>query len=619
MSLERTVGYCLAYQELLEAIENDTIISPDGFEDRVQPSSFEPVVGDDVYVIYTDLGAIFRPNPERSVLRSLRELPSSQRQRMSIDESGVELKKGFSYLVHLEDKLKLPEELKVKSSPKSSLGRLFLNTRLMSDYESRWDELQDSCDKVRDLWLLVQPLAFNVILRSGISLNQLRFITSYNAILHHDELRAEWDKLVKKYGPVDALLYKRLSKRRTAPVDPTITNGLEIHLDLSGRNTHGVVALRARNNPAPIDLGKSKFYDYDDYFEPMTREHCPKSLENGLKVSPGEHYLLASDEVLKIPEHLNVELRPHDHIGFHGPLHFAGFIDNGFEGDLVFEIKSEEVSGIVLDHGMPISKLDVFRTKVPDKIYGKHTGSYQFQVGSKPSKHFKDIDYEDAAKQYSLLNEKVLVHEPQVLLRHHHSEDKFVFGDKVLLDDIVRDLKSGFFHFRHDCEDDEDVLQPIPYVLMFGPKDKDGNDTIFAYLRAKSIRDSGDKRLFNKRSIGLGGHLLEEDKPRYVDKGIIRKVDEEVKVRGDYSRPKFIGTLRAVNEHVDRFHFGLVYASMAYGRVSIVGSSLKEGSLIPVDELLSDPDRYQTYETWSKALFPYIKEVRSRCRFRRPR
>lgn len=605
MAQNNEKGYCLAYQELLEKIEQKVIITPDGFKDRVQPSSFEPVVGDDIFVIYTDLGAVFRPNPTRTVLRSLRELPLNQRQRISIDEDGFELKKGFSYLVHLEDRVNLPDGLHIKSSPKSSLGRLFLNTRLMGDFSNCFDELNHRCDQEHHLWLLVEPLAFNVILRSGLSLNQLRFITDYSAILDSDELGEEWDK--------NPLLYRRVSKRKTDPVEPTITDGLEVHLDLSGRNTQGVVALRARNNPAPIDLGVSKFYDVEDYFEPITKEHSPDELRHGIKITPGEHYLLASDEVLKIPEHLNVELRMHSHIGFHGPLHFAGFIDNGFQGDLVFEIKSEEVGGIVLDHGMPISKLDVFRTNIPAKIYSSETGSYQFQVGCKPSKHFKDIDYEAAAKQYILLNEQVLVQEPQILIRHHHSDGKFAFGDNALLKEIINDLKTGWFHFRHVCEDDTDLLQPIPYLMMFGP-----DNTIYTYLRAKNIKEYGDKRLFNKRSVGLGGHLLEEDRPRYVEKGMKRKVGKEIKVRGGYSKPRFVGTLLADDEPVDRVHFGLIFASLAYGSIKAVGSSIKEGRFTGIDDLLRDPDRYHTYETWTKALFPYIKEIKSRCRFRKP-
>ena len=64
-------------------------------------------------------------------------------------------------------------------------------------------------------------------------------------------------------------------------------------------------------------------------------------LKEKIHVLPGEYYLLASAEVLKVPSHLK-KLASHSHIGI-SVLHFAGFIDNGFVGDLVFEVRSEEV------------------------------------------------------------------------------------------------------------------------------------------------------------------------------------------------------------------------------------------------------------------------------------
>ena len=74
-------------------------------------------------------------------------------------------------------------------------------------------------------------------------------------------------------------------------------------------------------------------------------------------------------------------------------MHFAGFIDNGFNGDLVFEIVSYEKSKMELKDGALISPLDVYKTEIPDRIYGSSIDSnYNFQFGPRPSKQFKPLE-----------------------------------------------------------------------------------------------------------------------------------------------------------------------------------------------------------------------------------
>ena len=42
--------------------------------------------------------------------------------------------------------------------------------------------------------------------------------------------------------------------------------------------------------------------------------------------------------------------------------------------------------------------------------------------------------------------------------------------------DLFETVNNGFFQSRYDCENDDLVLQPIPYVIVFGPK-----KTVFSY------------------------------------------------------------------------------------------------------------------------------------------
>jgi dCTP deaminase len=579
MSLEKKVGCCLTSQHIRGRIEEGTIISALD-EPRIQPSSFEPTVGDEIFILDTETEGMFRPRQEETIYRTLLQLPRRQRRKVDIN-SGFELKRGFTYLARLNERLKLNNGEYVKSSPKSSGGRVFLNTRLLADFNPCFDEvISRYCpDSEIGLWALLQPLAFNLIISPGLTLNQLRFFTGSCSQLNAEDINSEFN--------ASPLLFTKTSSG-LIPAKPIVTDGLQLHLDLAGINTEGIVGLRARRNPDPIDLAKKSEYDAEDFFEPVI------SRNGSISVRPGEYYLLSSEEVLKIPAHLNSELQAHSHIGITGPLHFAGFIDNGFEGDLVFEVRADEISNMVLRHGMPISRLNIFRTDVPDKLYGVKIGSnYQNQVGTRPAKYFRQFDFKFAAKNYEKLDKLVLVQDKRVLLRHRKTESGFEPIEPEAADALMADINQGFFHSRYDCETDEDVLQLIPYVAIF-----DRHCSIFSYVRAKEIKDYGDSRLFGKHSVGIGGHVIKSDAPDYILNCLRRELAEEVKLDGLVSMPVLVGTIISYDKPVDRVHFGLVYGIVTDGDVQPAESSIISGRMIKRSDITIFPGNVG-YETWS--------------------
>lgn len=581
---------CLTSQRIRKLIKENCIKTNENFKDRIQPSSFEPVVSDEVFILGTETKGMFRPKDDDTVYNTLLHIPK-QKQRVTISD-GFELKKGYTYLVRLQDKIKMTKGMHIKSSPKSSLGRLFLNTRLVSDFNNCFDEINYEIihkDKDLELWLYVQPLAFNVILHQGLTLNQLRFINGYGSQLSQEDLSKE-QLLWTKEGD------------KLVPAEQKITDGIEIHLDLSGKHTQGIVGLRAKTDePTPIDLSKIGFYETENFFEPISVKDARLNIRNS------EYYLFASSEVLCVPKHLNVELASHSHIGFSGPLHFAGFIDNGFKGDLVFEVRSDEISNIELTNGMPISKLLAFRTEIPDKLYGKEIGSnYSGQIGCRPPKYFKDFDFARAARAYKKLDRLVLVQDAKLLLKFREGEEGFEFINPEKISELFNCIQNGFFQSRYDCEDDPLVLQPIAYMLLFGP-----SKTIFSYVRAQNIEDYGDERLFGKHSVGVGGHIAITDAPDYVINSLKREVNEEVKTEQGFSEPKLAGTMMAYDTPVDTVHFGLIYKSHTKGDVMPKESSIKSGRMLKLEEIASDPMCEKKYETWSRKLVPYLNEIYS--------
>ena len=164
-------------------------------------------------------------------------------------------------------------------------------------------------------------MGLNLFFLPGFWLKELRFIKGVDSQLTRSEILKLWES-----SPL-------LCSSDGSPIDnPDIGEALQIHVDLEGKNTEGIVALRARRNPDPIDLRKKGEYSAEDYFEPIG------ATGSGLIIRRGEHYLISSKEILDIPECNNAELSSHSHQGIKGTLHRAGFVDNGFIGDLVFEV-----------------------------------------------------------------------------------------------------------------------------------------------------------------------------------------------------------------------------------------------------------------------------------------
>lgn len=587
----RSMDTCLASQEIRQLLKEKVIFGLWEKEGQIQPSSFEPSIGSTAYVIDTETG-LFRPQEGQRVQRTLLELPKRQRSKINL-HSDPELRRGYTYLIQLREPIKKDPRFKfIISSPKSSTGRVFPNTRLLADYNASFDEIQNFPDTKEslDLWLLFQPLAFNFLVNPEQTLNQLRFFSGSGARLSPKEILEEWQK--------HPLLCSRKGEELVPINDPRIANSLQIHLDLEGTETGGIVALRARENPHPIDFSKKEAYLAEDYFEPI------KSNNGEIILEPGRHYLLSSKEVLNIPPHLNAELGAYSHLGLSGPLHRAGFVDNGFIGDLVFEVTSQEPTNIILRDNMPIGELQIFRTQVPDKIYGERIGShYHGQKGPKTPKFFIPFDFEFAAKNYKKLKKIVLVQDAERLRPTRSCNTGFRRINSNEQERLFREIQDNpIFHSRYDCESDDEVLQIIPYVIIFNPEGK-----VFSYVRASNIQHYGEPGLFGRYSIGVGGHILQSDAPNFILNGLEREVEtEEINFPDGRGPPIFQGTMYANETPVDIVHFGLIYTINSLGRIEPKESSIPRSRILSLDEIAKDPSIGDKYETWSRILIPHL-------------
>jgi len=119
-----------------------------------------------------------------------------------------------------------------------------------------------------------------------------------------------------------------------------------------------------------------------------------------------------------------------------------------------------------------------------------------------------------------------------------------------------RILEYKKFLRRGDLEVDPSHKQPIGYAIIFNPKTK----KIYAYKRAANKKDYNENRLYNKWSIGIGGHIekVEEKEDNPIHSSLIRELDEEVLINGS-QEIKVIGYINDDRDDVGKVHFGVLY------------------------------------------------------------
>ena len=89
-------GICLAAPDIRSRIKEGLVSGGSVKEEQIQPSSLEPTLEDEVFILDTEGQGVMRPVRHESVYRTLLALPGRARQRHSIFD-GFEIKRGFTY------------------------------------------------------------------------------------------------------------------------------------------------------------------------------------------------------------------------------------------------------------------------------------------------------------------------------------------------------------------------------------------------------------------------------------------------------------------------------------------------------------------------------------------
>ena len=357
----RTTGI-LPSQEISNLIAGGNVSATPAINpDHIQPASLDLRLGDMAH----RMRASFLPGPNSTVEAKIKELRMA---RVDLTSAAV-FEKDCVYIVPLLEELNLPEDIWGKANPKSTTGRLDVFTRLITDYGVEFDRVPPGYKG--KLYAEIVSRTFTVGIRAGMRLSQLRFVRG------NPETR---DSMIKKLDRAETLVYMD----EDSPVKALLDRGLRITINLEAIAKGEVIAYKAKRNAPVIELDKINYYSPEEFWE-LHYQNAGKSLI----LQPGDFYILASRERVRVPPDFAAEMVPFDPSDGEFRIHYAGFFDPGFgygSSDIkgtraVLEVRAHEVP-FLMEHGQLVGRLNYMPLlSRPDKIYGTNIGSsYQHQA-----------------------------------------------------------------------------------------------------------------------------------------------------------------------------------------------------------------------------------------------
>ena len=364
----------LPWQEIKRFVQNGAISSsPDVHDSQIQPASLDLRLGREAYRVK----ASFLRGRSATLLTRVHELREGT---IDLTEPMPQLlKKGDVYIIPLLERLNLPKNIQGVANPKSTTGRLDIFTRLITECGDEFDRVPKGYSG--ELYVEVCSRTFPVRLRTGMKLNQLRFVRGSSEPVGNGTLR----ELARQRG----LVYDADGRPCKNPIGP----GVPITVDLEGSGDSNIVAYKAKASLQAIELDKDNYYDPADFWEAIRRPD-----EGHIVLEPGGFYLLGSKEKVRVPLDYAAEMLAYVPSMGEFRVHYAGFFDPGFgygaNGEIlgtkaVLEVRAYEVP-ILIENDHLVGRLHYYQlASKPDRVYGVSIGSSYQKQGLALSKQFK--------------------------------------------------------------------------------------------------------------------------------------------------------------------------------------------------------------------------------------
>jgi len=170
----------------------------------------------------------------------------------------------------------------------------------------------------------------------------------------------------------------------------------------------------------------------------------------------------------------------------------------------------------------------------------------------------------------------------------------------------ILEKKHNSFMARAQAETNPAFKQIIPYVIITDGK------SILHYVRGKK---AGEQRLVAKGSIGIGGHVNNEDETLFgldsfgleaFQDAVKREVCEELSIQGVFdARP--VGLINDDSTEVGRVHFGVVHVLFRPpAQVKKNEQVITQVEFVPIEELKA---KREQMETWSQICLDNLEAI----------
>jgi len=165
---------------------------------------------------------------------------------------------------------------------------------------------------------------------------------------------------------------------------------------------------------------------------------------------------------------------------------------------------------------------------------------------------------------------------------------------------LKRVVENGLFRKRSELEEDPSFKQIIPYAIV------SYNESFYLFKRTSG---QTEKRLHNKFSLGVGGHMnpgnSNEANEQYLINELKRELFEEVKLLNAclIEDIEFIGFINDDTIPVGNVHIGLLYDIQVSNKDVVINETDKMTA-----DWIDKPDLaefYEVMETWTKITFDY--------------
>lgn len=284
----------------------------------------------------------------------------------------VELERRHTYIFKLQEELNFHEpqifNLHGRATGKSTVGRIDVLTRLITENSSSYDVVKH--ENPGTLYLEITPITFNIIVKPGVSLNQLRLFRGKPELSEINDEEIEqgyWGDVINDEKGI----------RKEEKVEY-----LKLNLEPDNIGGRKIIAFQATSDSKDpkeaIDMtrdfdNKENLLDPKLYWKPILKKD-----EKTIEIEKDKFYILRSKERFKLPEDVAVYCEAVSEEFGEMRIHYAGFVhpgfgskesgrDDGIGTPLIFELRGHTLNTFLRD-GETLAKIKYYRMSEPQEI-----------------------------------------------------------------------------------------------------------------------------------------------------------------------------------------------------------------------------------------------------------